>query len=114
MIEARVIAREDPCPCASGNTWGACCGVLSTAPIHAFARVTNNPTHHFFAVDATSGAPLCDGSGAVYVWTNRALAMQIGEARRRGRNAVAVIGMGDEKWALFQAEVRHVLVEGSA
>lgn len=109
MSLGRMIGREDPCFCRSGRKLKDCCAALSRAPFHAFVRVTNVKTHHFFVVEHATGEMLRDAEGAILVWTDRSVAMAMGETLWPNRT-VGVVGMGDEKWALFQAEERHVVI----
>ncbi len=104
-----IFGRNDPCPCVSGRKWKHCCGAGTTKPFGAFVSVTGITTHHFFVVDPETGEMLRDDTGSVLVWTARALATAAGDARWPNRT-VATVGMGDEKWEIFQRECRHVVV----
>jgi hypothetical protein len=74
-------------------------------------ELTDVATHHFFAVDPISGDFLMvDPDRGVAVYTDRDRCME--DARAAYPDGMfGVGGMGDEKWALFQAEVPHHLVQ---
>ena len=78
-------------------------------------KVTGVETHHYFAVvavdgdDPSVGLPLMDEQGRTLVaLTRERLEQEF--VKRGGDGALIVIGMGDEKWKLFQAEVRWKLL----
>lgn len=74
-------------------------------------RVTGNATHHFFAVLPHSMLPIeQDQDGVITVYTDRAKC-EAGARKIVGAVvAIAVVGMGDEKWALFQREEKYRVV----
>ena len=77
-------------------------------------QVTNSPTHHFFVGDPRAGFRplLCDASGKkVLVFTNRDKAEKVAVEKLGLGAFFAIVGMGDEKWRLFQAEEQFLLVD---
>jgi len=71
-------------------------------------HMTDAETHHYFVMDADAMRPMCDDAGRIEVYTSRERAIAVAEARNFA-GAMAVIGMGDEKWAAFQANESYVL-----
>ena len=68
-------------------------------------KVTQEPTHHFFVVDAMLMEPIVtDPDGTVLVYTDRNKAEEEGHRRHGKGTLLATIGMGDAKWAMFQTE----------
>lgn len=76
-----------------------------------FAQKSRVPVNHFMAFEgAVLNVPIKDHQGRVRVWTSRVQAER-DLVRELGKDSVfSIAGMGDEKWALFQKEVPHVLV----
>ena len=75
-------------------------------------RLTDKPTHHFFVVDATTFVPiLVDDDGTILVFTDREKAQVEGHKRFGQHNVLATVGMGDEKWAMFQSREKYRIVE---
>jgi hypothetical protein len=75
--------------------------------------ITGNPTHHYFVVDPVSFMPiLTDPDGTILVFTDRDVAVREGHARLGQNATIAVIGMGNEKWAMFQREEKFRVVKG--
>lgn len=72
-------------------------------------NVTGVETHHYFVCDPAMQNPLKDDQDRIMVFKTRKRALE--EAAARGRETCAVVGMGDKKWKLFQAEEKHILVE---
>jgi hypothetical protein len=64
-------------------------------------KVTNVETHHFFVVNGQTFLPLRNAEGDILVFKNRGFAADYAE---KVWDNFVVVGMGDEKWALFQKE----------
>lgn len=79
-------------------------------PYTAILRYTDAETHHFFALPEDDfGDPLRDDEGRIRVWTNREQGLGVIDELH---GTWTLIGMGDEKWALFQ-ESEYFVVEPS-
>lgn len=63
-------------------------------------RYTDVKTHHFFALpEGDFGNPLRDEEGRIRVWANRDQGLSVVDALP---GDWTLIGMGDDKWELFQ------------
>lgn len=70
-------------------------------------RYTDAETHHFFALpEEDFGDPLRDEEGRIRVWTNREQGLDVVDDLP---GTWAIIGMGDDKWELFQASEDYVI-----
>jgi hypothetical protein len=70
-------------------------------------RVTGVPTHHFIGLNILMTRPiLVTTDGRIEVYLDQTQAMREIDRRFGSQGKGCVIGMGDEKWALFQAEHR--------
>lgn len=79
----------------------------TTKPI----SITGVPTHHFFVVDPSTFEPvILDPDGAILVFLDRMQADAEAKLRLGGKT-VAIIGMGDKNWKLFQETERYRIVE---
>jgi hypothetical protein len=113
MAKIRKIRANRPCLCGSWKTWGECCGKDLEKPVYTTSPIkrTNNPTHHFFIVNETMTEAVKD-DGKILVWTNRDKALAWGHRNKeRCFKTFGVIGMGDEKWVMFQMENEFRIVE---
>jgi hypothetical protein len=72
---------------------------------HNFVSVTKRATHHFIVCHPDLTTTMKDDAGRVLVYTKREQA----EAAAKTFGFV-IVGMGDEKWALFRSEELHVIV----
>lgn len=101
------IRRNDPCPCNSGKKFKSCCGrgVKNDRFMSDVVPISGNVTHHYFIVDEDF-EPVRDFDGKIFVFTSRPFAMAWGHANTPlpCPESFGVVGMGDEKWAMFQAE----------
>jgi hypothetical protein len=75
-------------------------------------NVTGVECNRFIVCDASVQRALEDSDGRVLVFLSQQAA-QFG-AELAGLGSYAVIGMGDEKWKLFQAEQKYVVVGAGA
>lgn len=72
--------------------------------------VTGVPTIRFFVVNRFTFAPVLKApDGSVLVYCDREKAKEAAEAAKL--SAYCIVGMGTEKWALFQQECKFTLVE---
>lgn len=73
--------------------------------------VTGRKTHHFYIGHIRTCEPAAkDIDGTALVWTDSERAIEV--AQRMGwADRYVVVGMGDEKWALFQTKVKHRVVK---
>ena len=79
-------------------------------PYTATLRYTDAETHHFFALpEEDFGEPLRDDEGRIRVWANREQGLDVVDSLQ---GDWTLVGMGDEKWELFQ-ESEHFVVEPS-
>ncbi len=68
-------------------------------------KLSGSPTHHYFVVDPLLQTCIVrDADGKILVFTDRGKALAEGHRRHGGDTLIAAVGMGDEKWALFQKE----------
>jgi len=111
----RRVGRNEKCPCGSGKKYKRCCGLGVNENFFQtdVIKVTENKTHHFIlcsvGVEKDEGA-ITDENGKVLVFLSRSASMQFVHKYLNEEDNVISIGMGDQKWALFQKEVAYVLV----
>lgn len=75
-------------------------------------KFTPNPTHHYVAMSLDTYVAIDkDDSGRVRVFLNRDACEAAYRTKHPDKGRIGIVGMGDEKWALFQKEVPHVVVE---
>jgi hypothetical protein len=114
-------SRNERCPCGSGKKFKRCCGqLLNTTERYYMTpryRLTDADTHHFFVMDMPhaaagldDGNPLRNQYGKILVFLSRAAAIAFGQSLGRPKAVYVTIGMGDEKWKLFQAENEYAIV----
>lgn len=73
--------------------------------------VTGAQTHHFFCVDPRKWDPIVrDADGTISVFTDRDRAEAAAREIVGVAATVLTVGMGDEKWALFQRAEKHRVV----
>jgi hypothetical protein len=73
--------------------------------------VSGIPTHHFFAVNPNTFMPTCrDPDGSILVYTDRDQAEDEAHERVGEDTAVCIVGMGDDKWTMFQSEQKYRVV----
>jgi hypothetical protein len=77
----------------------------------ARVNVTGVQTHHFFAVHPDTFMPTVrDPDGSILVYTDRNQAEDEAHERLGEDTVVCIVGMGDDKWAMFQAEQKYRVV----
>lgn len=76
-----------------------------------YGSFTGVPTHHFFTVDEHMQPVMRDDQGRILVYIDRQKAINDAHAKYGDDKTLITIGMGDEKWKLFQSMERYVLVE---
>lgn len=99
------IGRNSPCLCGSGKKFKNCCGQSSGGEgyVSDVLKHTQAPTHHFFVSNTDLSVIARNAEGKALVWTNRNKALAWGHAHpEQCFSPFAVVGMGDEKWAMFQ------------
>jgi hypothetical protein len=110
----RKIKPNDPCICGSGKKFQKCCGTNGQPRYVSTAiSLTGIKTHHFFLINSAMTKPVMQ-EGAILVWTSREAAMRWGHSHiKTGEcpSEFASVGMGDEKWRLFQMETNFKIVE---
>lgn len=105
--------RNDPCICGSGIKFKRCCAKdTPTAEIFSTncISVTGEDCHHFFVSNASFSETIKDDKGCTLIWDTREAATSFAW-RDQSFMPFAVVGMGDEKWTLFQAEEKFILME---
>jgi hypothetical protein len=92
---------DSPCDCNSGKTWKQCCGKYLDNPdvYSATVRTAPGTPVRWFLADLVKEDIHRDGEGRPLVFTDRAQAFALGQ---RIGSTFLVVGMSEEKWALFQ------------
>lgn len=112
LLESKIkmMKATDPCVCGSGKGWKSCCGVYLAKSETVIGRIdiTGKTPVRFFLADVATQQAHGDEAGNVLVFTNRAQALGLNE---RLKNAFQIVGMGQDKWELFQRDIpNHVVV----
>jgi parallel beta-helix repeat protein len=76
---------------------------------HLYSKINDVETHHFIVIHDGGTGTLSDNSGNTMVFTNREVAMKT--CQSLGWKPLGVIGMGDEKWKLFQETQKFVIMQ---
>ena len=101
------VRRNDPCPCKSGKKFKNCCGqgVKGDRFMSDVISITGSTTHHYF-IASEDFEPVRDFDGKILVFTDRGKATAWGHSHTplQCPEPFAVVGMGDEKWAMFQRD----------
>ncbi|KAL0483355.1 hypothetical protein AKO1_014699 [Acrasis kona] len=102
--------KTNSCYCGSGKEWSKCCGSKDSKKGTSYVNVTGVKTHHFFIILGENVLDrnkfVKDKQNRILVWVDRNKAMN--EAKKKKGN---VVGMGDQKWEIFQRVEDFVIVE---
>lgn len=105
------MGKQDPCICGSKKAWGQCCGqqLNDKEVFTVHVPLTGEQAIRFFLASLSTGDMYKDDAGDVVVFTNRAQALSLNE--KVMDQGFMLVGMGESKWKLFQAEIsNHVVI----
>lgn len=99
---------NDNCFCNSGKKFKKCCG-QSNRQNQVFHQITKILPIRFFMID-TRNYPLTSEDDEVLVFKSRADAAKFAEDQIPVDITIQILGLGPEKWSLFQSETKYVEV----
>jgi hypothetical protein len=105
----RKMKADDKCICDSGKTWKQCCGQLMDDPevYSGHIQLSEEKPIRFFLGDLRNNTMHTDDEGRPIVFTSRGPALALNQ---RLGHKYQILGMGDSKWALFQADFPNLLL----
>jgi SEC-C motif len=112
-VKLKRMTANTPCFCGSKLGWKACCGKYSKEEEGFGARidVTGVVPIRFFLGSLLDNNAYTDDDGTVLVFTNRSQALVLNATLG---HKYQIIGMGADKWKLFQRDIPNHMVISDA